>query len=162
MNRIRLLRLLLVALIVGAVFAMTEIRTPRVGIQDEPELLRSQRSEPAAQKLPGVSRHINPPTVVKDAVPVYPAAAKTAGIQGTVIIEVVIGPDGIVQDVRVLRSIPQLDQAAVEAARRLEFTPTTLPNGSAVPVILTLPVRFTLEPTPSAVIDHRPPPVRVG
>jgi periplasmic protein TonB len=55
----------------------------------------------------------------------------------------VIGPSGRVQDARVLRSIPLLDQAALEAVKQWEFTPTTL-NGVPVPVIMTVTVQFTL------------------
>jgi protein TonB len=64
-------------------------------------------------------------------------------VQGVVILETVIGPDGKVQDARVLRSIPLLDQAAVESVRQWEFTPTLL-NGSPVPVIMTVTVQFSL------------------
>jgi protein TonB len=48
-----------------------------------------------------------------------------------------------VQDAKVLRSIPLLDQAALEAVRQWEFTPTLL-NGVPVPVIMTVTVQFTL------------------
>ena len=44
---------------------------------------------------------------------------------------------------RVLRSLPLLDQAALEAVRQWEFTPTML-NGVPVPVIMTVTVQFTL------------------
>ena len=63
--------------------------------------------------------------------------------QGVVIIEATIGPNGRVQDARVLRSIPLLDQAALDAVRQWEFTPTLL-NGVPVPVIMTVTVQFTL------------------
>ena len=43
----------------------------------------------------------------------------------------------------VLRSIPMLDQAALDAAMQWKFTPTLL-NGQAVPVIMTMTVSFTL------------------
>jgi periplasmic protein TonB len=45
---------------------------------------------------------------------------------------------------RLLRSIPLLDQAALEAVRQWEFTPTLL-NGVPVPVIMTVTVNFTLK-----------------
>jgi protein TonB len=61
-----------------------------------------------------------------------------------VIIEALIGESGKVQDARVLRSIPLLDQAALDAVRQWAFTPT-LVNGSAVPVIMTVTVNFTLQ-----------------
>ena len=49
-------------------------------------------------------------------------------MQGVVILEAVIGADGKVQDLRVLRSIPLLDEAALAAVRDWEYTPTLL-NG---------------------------------
>jgi protein TonB len=55
----------------------------------------------------------------------------------------VIGEDGTVQNVRVLRSKPLLDDAAVEAVRQWRFTPTLL-NGQPVPVVMTVTVAFTL------------------
>ena len=65
-------------------------------------------------------------------------------MQGVVICEVLVRPDGTVADVRVLRSIPLLDQAAFNAVLQWIFTPTLL-NGSAVPVVMTVTVNFTLE-----------------
>ena len=55
----------------------------------------------------------------------------------------VIGPDGKIQAARVLRSIPLLDQAALDAVKQWEFTPTLL-NGVPVPVIMTVTVNFKL------------------
>ena len=65
-------------------------------------------------------------------------------MQGVVIVEATIGPDGKVSDARVLRSIPLLDQAALDAVRQWVFTPTLL-NGVPVPVIMTVTVNFTLQ-----------------
>ena len=53
-------------------------------------------------------------------------------------------PDGTVQDAKVLRSIPLLDAAALDAVKQWEFTPTLL-NGVPVPVIMTVTVNFTLQ-----------------
>ena len=52
--------------------------------------------------------------------------------------------NGTVTDAKVLRSIPLLDAAALDAVRQWVFTPTTL-NGQAVPVIMTVTVNFTLQ-----------------
>ena len=76
--------------------------------------------------------------------PVYPPDAQAARVQGVVIIEARIEPDGSVSEARVLRSIPMLDDAAVDAVRSGEFTPTLL-NGVPVPVIMTATVNFTLQ-----------------
>jgi len=90
-----------------------------------------------------VGGDLRAPRKTRHANPVYPSIAQSARVQGIVIAEVVIGADGRVQNVRVLRSIPLLDQAAVEAVRQWEFEPTLL-NGVAVPVIMTVTVQFTL------------------
>jgi TonB family protein len=70
--------------------------------------------------------------------------AKQAHIQGVVILEAVLDAQGQVESVRVLRSIPQLDRAAVEAVQQWHFTPARL-NGQAVPVVMTVTVNFTLQ-----------------
>jgi TonB family protein len=64
-------------------------------------------------------------------------------VQGQVILEATIDPKGDVRDLKVLRSIPLLDQAAIDAVRQWQFSPTLL-NGVAVPVIMTVTVSFTL------------------
>jgi len=74
---------------------------------------------------------------------VYPPIALASKTQGIVIVEAVIGVDGRVQEARILRSIPLLDRAALEAVRQWEFTATLL-NNQPVPVIMTVTVQFTL------------------
>jgi periplasmic protein TonB len=84
-----------------------------------------------------------PPRKIVHVDPVYPRVAQEARIAGTVILDTVIDVNGHVTSVRVLRSIPLLDQAAIDAVRGWTFTPTRL-NGVAVPVALTVTVRFAL------------------
>jgi protein TonB len=91
-----------------------------------------------------VGGNIKPPQKTRDVRPVYPPIAQSARVQGIVIIEATIGPDGAVKDAKVLRSIPLLDQAALDAVRQWVFTPTLL-NGVPVPVIMTVTVQFTLQ-----------------
>jgi protein TonB len=87
---------------------------------------------------------IKAPVKTKDVRPVYPSIAQSARVQGVVIIEATLGPNGTVTDAKVLRSIPLLDAAALDAVRQWQFTPTTL-NGQPVPVIMTVTVNFTLQ-----------------
>ena len=92
-----------------------------------------------------VGGNISPPTKTKDVPPVYPPVAQSARVQGIVIIEAVIGPSGRrVTEVKVLRSVPLLDEAAIAAVKQWEYTPTLL-NGLPVPVIMTVTVNFTLQ-----------------
>jgi TonB family protein len=105
------------------------------------------RLEPARPLTEGALRvggTIRPPTKIKTVNPVYPIEAKMAGIQGVVILEARIEGDGTVSQAHVLRSIPLLDEAAVDAVRQWEFTPTLL-NGNPVPIIMTVTVNFTLQ-----------------
>jgi TonB family protein len=90
-----------------------------------------------------VGGNIKPPTKTKHVAPMYPPIAQSSRVQGVVILETTIGPRGRVSDVRVLRSIPLLDQAAVDAVKQWEYTPTLL-NGVGVPVIMTVTVNFAL------------------
>jgi TonB family protein len=87
---------------------------------------------------------IKPPVKLKNVNPAYPPEAQDAKVQGVVIIEARIERDGTVSRARVLRSIPMLDDAAVEAVKQWEFTPTLL-NGAPVPVMMTVTVNFTLQ-----------------
>jgi TonB family protein len=87
---------------------------------------------------------IKTPTKVHNVNPVYPPIAQSARVQGVVIVEAVIDATGRVRDVHVLRSIPLLDAAAVDAVRQWEFVPTLL-NGAPVPVVMTATVSFTLQ-----------------
>ena len=90
-----------------------------------------------------VGGNIKPPVKVRDVRPIYPAAAKSAGLSGMVIIEARINRDGFVEDARVLRSIHGLDEPAVDAVMQWRFVPT-LHNGVPTPVIMTVTVNFTL------------------
>ena len=89
-----------------------------------------------------VGGRIKAPKKIKDVKPVYPAIAQSARVAGVVTIEATIGPDGKVIDAKVVRSIPLLDQAALDAVRQWEYTPTLL-NGVPVPVLVTVTINFT-------------------
>jgi len=87
------------------------------------------------------------PSVVSETKPVYTQEAKDAKIQGLVLLSVVVKTDGTVGDVKVTRSLDSkygLDKAAEDAARLWRFKPGTK-GGKAVPVEVTLEMRFTLK-----------------
>ena len=87
---------------------------------------------------------IKAPTKTVHVSPSYPAIARSARVSGVVILEATIAEDGSVRDVRILRSIPLLDQAAADAVRQWRFTPTLL-NGQPVAVLMTVTVSFNLD-----------------
>jgi protein TonB len=98
---------------------------------------------PPPQQAIRVGGQIKEPKKLKNVNPEYPDIAKQARVQGVVILECTISPQGKVTDVKVLRGIPLLDQAAIDAVKQWVYTPTLL-NGVPVPVIMTVTVNFKL------------------
>jgi protein TonB len=86
------------------------------------------------------------PTVIQEIKPQYTAEAMRAKVQGTVLLECVVLPDGSVGPVEVVRSLDStfgLDQEAVKAAKRWLFRPGTR-FGEPVAVLVTIELTFTL------------------
>lgn len=115
-----------------------------------PETARSVFEKPSLVSPSGVTPvrvggNVNPPQKTKNVTPIYPEVAKSARVQGVVILEALIDEQGRVADARILRSIPLLDQAAIDAVREWEFSPTLL-NGVPVPILMTVTVQFALPP----------------
>jgi protein TonB len=63
-------------------------------------------------------------------------------VQGDVVIEATIDEEGKVADARVVKSVPLLDQAALDAVRQWQYRPSLL-NGVPTPVVMTVTVKFT-------------------
>jgi protein TonB len=91
-----------------------------------------------------VGGSVRAPKKVMDVKPEYPDDARAAKIEGVVILGIVIGEDGSVIGTNVLRSIPALDQAAVDAVRQWVFEPTVL-NGEPVEIEMAITINFTLQ-----------------
>ena len=87
------------------------------------------------------------PELVKKVAPAYPSMAKQRGSAGKVILYLLIGTDGHVQqaDVAKTSGFDDLDEAAVAAAKQFIFTPGYAPGGKAVRVWVMYPITFTLE-----------------
>ena len=122
-----------------------ETDTPGVvwGNIETPDSLVAPPPESVEQAPIRVGGAIRQPQKIREVAPVYPAIAQAACVQGIVIIEATIGADGHVVNARILRSVPLLDEAALDAVRQWQYTPTLL-NGVPVPVIMTVTVQFTL------------------
>jgi len=77
--------------------------------------------------------------------PTYPAVAKQARIQGSVVLDAIIGPDGTVQQMHVVSSQnPLLTPAAMDAVKQWVYQPTML-NGAPVAVSAPVTVNFSLQ-----------------
>jgi protein TonB len=87
---------------------------------------------------------IRSPELLTRVEPLYPEAARRAGLQGVVLLEAIIAASGDIEEVAVVRSGgPLFDSAAVAAVRRWKYRPATL-NGRAVRVLLNVTVSFRL------------------
>ncbi|MFZ0936326.1 MAG: energy transducer TonB, partial [Bryobacteraceae bacterium] len=91
-----------------------------------------------------VGGNVQRANLITEIKPVYPPLAKQARISGTVELSAIIGKDGRVQDLKVVRGHPLLVQSALDAVRRWVYRPTLL-NGEPVEVSTTIDVNFTLQ-----------------
>lgn len=128
---------------------------------------RVRANMPGAERAPRTETGANPPIVVSpptgsgepkfgdyvyveelpEAItkvpPVYPDEARRAGVDGVVIVQALVRKDGSVGDVKVIKSIPLLDLAAMEAVRQWIFKPARA-KGESVSVWVAVPIKFTL------------------
>ena len=100
----------------------------------------SQRPGPTSGPL-RVGNAIRSPTKLVDVRPVMPEIAQQANVRGVVIVELTVDPAGNVAGARVLRSIPLLDAAALEAVKQWKYAPTVF-NGVPVSLVITATVNF--------------------
>jgi len=71
----------------------------------------------------------------------YPDIARQAGVEGTVVVQALVGTDGRVRDTRILRSIPMLNGAAQDAVRQWRFKPASA-GGAPVATWISVPMVF--------------------
>jgi protein TonB len=98
---------------------------------------------PVTREPVRVGGELKPPALIERVGPEYPALALRAQVQGVVILEALVDRQGRVEDVRVLRSIPLLDDAAMAAVRQWRYSPLLL-NGEPERFVLTVTVSFSL------------------
>jgi protein TonB len=97
----------------------------------------------AAPQKVRVSSGVAQGNLIHDVKPAYPALARQARIQGTVVLQAVIGKDGSIQNLRVVSGHPMLAQAALDAVKQWRYKPYYL-NGEPVDVDTMININFTL------------------
>jgi protein TonB len=97
----------------------------------------------AASQQVRVSSGVAPGLLTHQVAPRYPAQARQAGIQGTVVLQALIGKDGSVQNVHALRGPLPLIQSAMDAVKQWHYKPYTL-DGEPVQAETQISVKFTL------------------
>jgi protein TonB len=101
---------------------------------------------PTEDELPKFGEYVyveELPEAVTKIQPQYPDLAREAGVDGTVLVQALVGKDGKVKDTKVVKSIPMLDAAAVTAVKQWVFKPA-LSNNKPVAVWVAVPVKFSL------------------
>lgn len=93
-----------------------------------------------------VDQAANAPILIARVMPEYSQRARRQGVEGLVLLEAILDREGHIEDnIRVLQSIPSLDEAARQALRRWRFKPARDHSGQPVRVILEVPIRFVLK-----------------
>ena len=118
-----------------------ELRNVRIGVPQSPVerpdgLMTFEQVKKAGGRLPTVAREVKPS---------YTAEAMRRKVQGIVLLEIVVLPDGSIGGVGVVRSLdPDLDQSAIAAVKAWKFKPGLL-NGKAISVLAQVEMTFTLK-----------------
>jgi TonB family protein len=85
-----------------------------------------------------------PPNLIRQIGPDYPDDAKKKGIEGTVLLGIIIDDHGRVADVSLLRSVPGIDQAAIDAVKEWQYAAATY-GSRPIPYSTTVSMRFSLD-----------------
>jgi TonB family protein len=112
-------------------------------------------SRPSVSKVTIAERPVDvgtgplvPPRVVKETPPLYTKGAFDRGIEGRVVLKVIIRKDGSIGPVRIDQSLDkELDEAASEAVRRWQFNPATV-NGEPINALANIEVDFIIQKQP--------------
>jgi TonB family protein len=118
--------------------------TVRVMLRPADDLFKEGRP---ADSLPAFGEYVyieELPEAVTKVLPEYPPGARRAAVDGTVLVQVLVGKDGRVKNTRIVKSIPMLDEAALTAVRHWVFKPALSQSGMPEAVWGAVPVRFTL------------------
>lgn len=101
---------------------------------------------PPSDQLPAFGEYVyveELPEAISKSQPEYPDIARQSNMEGTVVVQALVGKDGRVKDTKVVKSVPVLDDAAVAAVKKWVFKPA-LSNNKPVAVWVAVPVKFSL------------------
>lgn len=119
----------------GSALALRLAVDSRAGLDNQ----TSQKAEPHAVPPATMAAQI-----LSKVTPVYPPEAKTARIQGKVVLAAVVGKTGHVENLKVVSGPNELQQSALDAVRQWTYKPFLL-NGEPIEVKTTISVIYTLE-----------------
>ncbi|HET6854668.1 MAG TPA: TonB family protein [Pyrinomonadaceae bacterium] len=133
-----------VALPSSLLATLTHLGEPGVGVGAGDGRLQPVRSTPTDTNTSSTSPVDQKPVRLKAPAPQYTEAARANKTQGTVTLRVLVGADGTVQQVRVVRGLPDgLTEQAVAAAREAKFKPA-MKDGKPVPCWVGVEMSFNI------------------
>jgi len=91
----------------------------------------------------GAVANIVPARLIRKVKPIYPPAALEAQIQGSVVLQVLVGQDGAVRDARFLSGPPVLIPAAIDAVKHWQYQPSSV-NGQPIEWETQVALKFEL------------------
>lgn len=101
---------------------------------------------PQEEALPSYGEYVYVeefPEAITKVMPEYPDLARQSSMEGTVVVQALVGKDGRVKDTKIVKSNPVFDQAAEKAVKQYVFKPA-LSNNKPVAVWVAVPIRFVL------------------
>ena len=119
--------------VLGSIVTQAPVAVPKEAVPPPP---------PTPQRVK-VSAGVTAGLLMTKVQPQYPPLAKQARIQGTVVLQAVIGKDGSIQKLHALSGHPMLIQSAIDAVSQWKYKPYYL-NGQPVEVDTQVTVNFTL------------------
>jgi protein TonB len=102
--------------------------------------------EPDVKPAPVIGGRLQPAELIRQTLPVYPPLARTARVQGIVLLEGTVNVNGAVENLRVVEGHPLLVGEALRAVKKWKYRPAVL-NGQPVSCSVTITVRFILKGT---------------
>jgi TonB family protein len=123
-----------------------------IAVAQEPSSDKSENPGPPSVPIPHPSRiriggNVAAQSLISQVIPHYPELAKTAHIEGTVVLHALIGRDGNMMNLEYVSGPPLLMKAAMEAVKQWQYKPVRL-NGEPVEVDTMISVVFTLGEKP--------------
>lgn len=101
---------------------------------------------PSEESLPGYGEYVyveELPEAITKVMPEYPDLARQSSMEGTVVVQALVGKDGRVKATKIAKSNPVFDQSAEKAVKQYVFKPA-LSNNKPVAVWVAVPIRFVL------------------
>ncbi|HKV03850.1 MAG TPA: energy transducer TonB [Candidatus Acidoferrales bacterium] len=96
---------------------------------------------PAPKSEVRIGGDIKPPRLISSVIPVYPSVAKSAGVEGSVVVKASIDKEGNVVDAKAISGSPMLRQAAVDAVRKWKYESAIL-DGEPIATQINVTIQF--------------------